>query len=355
VVTKAAERSVIEKEKGNSAPNFMNHLVVIHRSKQLQSVFPATGLGLVEPYRANAFRMETCQRELWVFQSDESEDLAHSLRVLGVDIRVGASAYRFLLSFACGLESEVKGETDVFGQLKQAWQGAQVLQAGTLDDLVPWMNRVFEDTKEVRSRYLQNVGGASYGSLVRKILNLEAASDSDDGRGPILLVGAGQLAASVAPWLTDRHLMVWNRTEDRAHQLVSEMRSKPRSSVEVLTGSDQEMKAWSLASHVVICIPPDTSRDDLRVQAFLSSPLSGKRSVVHLGVMESELESDSVWSNVPHFYLLDDLFAMQKKSDEFRAAQFARAQKACEERSALRSMGGSLSVPHGWEDLALFA
>jgi glutamyl-tRNA reductase len=331
----------------------MNQLVVIHRSKKTSKPLTPAALELLEPFRSAAFRMETCQRELWVFRAPNSDDSVSQMRSVGVTAFSGAQAYRFLLSFSCGLESEVKGETDVFGQLKQAWSEALSLQESKVEHLIPWMNRIFEDTKEVRSRFLQNVGGASYGSLVRKLLRLE--EDSEQNQGPILLVGAGQLAESVAPWLADRELVIWNRSAPRAEALVQGMRTGPRSHVKVVSGFENEECLWKEARHVVLCIPRDELRDSERLSWLSQSPQKGSRSVVHLGVLESELPADSAWAGVSNVYLLDDLFALQKKSDEFRTAQFVRAEKACDEKAALRAMGGSLSVPHGWEDLALFA
>ena len=133
------------------------------------------------------------------------------------------------------------------------------------------------------------------------------------------------------------------------------MRAAPRANVRTASGSESEEALWKKAQHIVICIPPDEARDAQRLGWFARGGRQSARMIAHLGVLESELPSDSCWTRQSGVFLLDDLFSLQKKSDEYRSAQFARADRACDEKAALRAMGGSLSVPHGWEDLALFA
>ena len=56
----------------------------------------------------NLFQIKTCQRTLLLAISPFSAPDARRT-FSGVD------AYLYLLRFSCGLESEIKGETDVFG------------------------------------------------------------------------------------------------------------------------------------------------------------------------------------------------------------------------------------------------
>lgn len=272
----------------------------------------------------------------------------------GVDVYSGADAYAFLLRVACGLESEVKGETDIFGQLKEAWHRYE-LNGTHAQELSPWFRRLFEDTKEIRASHLQNVGGASYGSLVRKLLK------QYDPDGPVLLVGAGKIAQSIAPWLLDSELWVTNRTETSLNALVADLESRPGFKViKPVIGEEAERAAWQSAQHVVICIPIDEQLDPRRLAWFKEGSLpgvpQGKRAVFHLGGMR---EHCGLWNQLEHFHPLDDLFAIEKVQDRARSVQFARAIKACEDKARLRSLSGSpaasATLPHGWEDLALFA
>ncbi|MGK5088769.1 hypothetical protein WDW86_14525, partial [Bdellovibrionota bacterium FG-2] len=67
-----------------------------------------------------AFFLDSCQRMLWV----ASSDFAWSRVELESHLEIfqGEKAFQFLLRIATGLESQIIGETDFFGQLKQAWK-----------------------------------------------------------------------------------------------------------------------------------------------------------------------------------------------------------------------------------------
>ncbi len=106
----------------------------------------------------------------------------------------GADAYAFLLRLACGLESEIAGETEILGQIKQAWRDHETANPLAARRIRPWMQRLLQETKEIRSEHVVNLGSATYGSLARRLLG------GRDGRRDAAL-GAGQLAAMVLPYL----------------------------------------------------------------------------------------------------------------------------------------------------------
>ena len=143
---------------------------------------------------AEAWVIDTCQRTVIVASGRGSRDrlvarLPAAARAQGF---AGAEAYAFLLRFACGLESRLVGETEIFGQIKESWREFSSAPGTLSRELDSWIQRLFKDTKEVRAAQLSRLGSASYGSQVRRLLG--AATD-----GPTLLVGAGQLAQAVAP------------------------------------------------------------------------------------------------------------------------------------------------------------
>jgi|GEM_PF-325992 len=316
------------------------------------------GLGGLE---SRLLHIATCQRELWIFdeealaetlgsQSGPERICAEALRD-GAEVYSASGAYAFLLRFSTGLESAVRGETDVFGQLRDSWALFEQSGSRQARELSPWIQRLYEDTKEIRSRFLQSVGGASYGSLVRQILRKQASQLDHDIR-PVLLIGAGPIAVSVAPWLATGEfgpLWVANRTAARAESLAQEVvarqgeRARP-----ALVGweLESELKSWQAARAVVIGVPLDIARDELRrAHCPASTP------IVHLGTLRAEAPE---WRRLPNFYALDDLFEIQRQAEGVRGDRFTRALQACEERARLRAMGGSLSISHGWEDLAAF-
>lgn len=287
--------------------------------------------------------LDTCQRLLWI-----SSGPAH-VTDGAFEIFRGAEAYRFLLSVACGLESRVLGETDVFGQVKECWKQQAAQSHPTLKQ---WMPKIFEDTKDIRARYIQNWGGVSYGSLVRKLLLEQKTAE------PTLLVGAGQIAHSVAPYLAEEgELWIANRSRERLDELISEVAGqavtrKRASSAPVRAICDEaaELDAWRTAARIVVAVPHDEARDALRREAFLRG--DPNRVVVHLGGLR---EFSGEWPRLARFFALDQLFDLQRSQDAKRASQMVQAFKACDERARLRSLSLSNAVMHGWEDLAVFA
>jgi hypothetical protein len=63
-------------------------------------------------------------------------------------------AYAFLLRFACGLESKLVAETEIFGQIKQAWRDFSEPRLALARQLSPWIQQLFQDAKEIRAQYL---------------------------------------------------------------------------------------------------------------------------------------------------------------------------------------------------------
>ena len=314
----------------------LQDLRVIHLPKGsgAEGVLPVPLEGL-----SGAFHLDSCQRRLWVLPDPQA-----ALPLAGFfETFSGEAAYDFLLRVACGLESQVIGETDIFGQVKEAWSA--FLEAGSPQSelLDPWMQKLFGDTKEIRSRHLQSAGGATYGSLVRRLLPERLS-------GPVLLIGAGQLARSISPYLAEFGIHALNRSAGRLEGLLQELREKhPGSDARALAPAE-EAQAWRRAGAVVLCVPMDLEGDSAR--RGYAAALGGDTPVLHLGGFAAE---SGPWASIPGVRFLDELFSLEKSQGDLRRAQARRAAQACSERAKLRGLGGSVSTPHGWEDLAVFA
>src|SRR4029077_2692911 len=126
--------------------------------------------------------------------------------------------------------------------------------------------------------------------------------------GPTLLLGAGQLAQSVAPWLTGSELWLWNRTALRAHELAVELcKRSPERPIRVIGESaEAELSAWRTAHQVVICVPPAAEADRARVAAWRARPNPGGR-IIHLG---AGADGAAPWTGLPEFVSLGALFDM---------------------------------------------
>ncbi len=294
-----------------------------------------------------AFAVETCLRRIWITMSTPPTANHRVASAIGAEQYTGVDAYEFLLRMACGLESEIAGESDVFGQVKESWQLFRTQHADAALALDPLMHRLFEDVKEIRTRHLAGLGAAKYGSLVRTILgaNVEA---------PTLVIGAGQMARAVLPYLPGRPLMIANRTASRARQMLNELGAclPNAAGIDVIADhGDAEIAAWHRASNVILCVPPDQERDALRVPAWMSRRASGGR-LLHLGILSA---AGSAWDSIPSLATLSDLFALRATHRDRRQLRFAGASRECRERARLRDLGGPINLAHGWEDLSLFA
>jgi glutamyl-tRNA reductase len=317
---------------------------VLHwRGARVPAVAAPTGAS-----RREMFLIDTCQRRVAVLSDRDAVKLARlEFPADGaIETFEGADAYAFLLRFACGLESKLVAETEIFGQIKQAWRDLSAHGSPLARQLSPWIQLLFQDAKAVRAQCLAKLGSASYGSQVRRLLGEDAKG------GPTLLIGAGQLAQSVAPWLTGSQLWLWNRTGERAAELARELAKRdPKRPVRVIEGgTSQELAAWRAARNVIICIPADESVDQARVAAWSErSDRTGR--VVHLGL---GVDGATPWNALPELVSLGALFEMLQTQSELRRRQIERARRACLEKALLRSLGASSSHPHSWEDLAAF-
>ncbi len=299
-----------------------------------------------------SFLLETCQRWVWVNASEKAFEAPDPIEHLS-----GAQAYAFLLRVTTGLESVIAGEADVFGQFKQAW--AQVSRSAQADrDLAFWMQRLFEDTKEIRTHYLQNLGVSSYGSLVRKLVNERFPKQPRQ----ILLLGSGLLAQSIAPYFLEENpaarsdeVWVWNRSASGLEVFKSALPEKliSRSELNFMPVGAPGLQAFGnlprITPRIVIyCIPSQAAAAEESLQHFSSADL-----LLHLGGCRGDFQTEL--RDYAKFMALDDLFKNQHERSEIRLQKLKRARMACEERAQLRSLGHSLSIAHGWEDLAGFA
>jgi glutamyl-tRNA reductase len=277
----------------------------------------------------SAMVMHTCQRTVAISHGAEvNRTIAVALAGKArLESYAGATAYGFLLRMASGLESKLAGETEIFGQVKESWAAFSARDLPLARALGSTMQRLFRDVKQVRSQHLSGIGSASYGSMVRRLL--------DDGEAasvprPVLLIGAGQIAHAVAPWIKGSELWIWNRSADKAQALAVELqRRAPERIIKVLDASaEAELTAWHTAHDVVVGIPADAERDVARAAAWSSG--AGQRGrLIHLGV--DGTQPLGVWSSANRLLHLADVYQALRESNEQRKAQIEHARAACNE------------------------
>ena len=180
---------------------------------------------------AEAVILSTCNRtELYcVGEADMIINwLANYQGVNAADIRpylytLGCSeTIRHAFRVACGLDSMVLGEAQIFGQMKEAVRIAR--EQGSIST---WLNALFQRTfqaaKEVRS--LSGVGD-NVVSMASAAVRMAEQSVGDISNLNVLFVGAGEMNESVATYFAakqPRSLMIANRTLTRAVNLCSKL------------------------------------------------------------------------------------------------------------------------------------
>src|SRR5712671_48729 len=129
-----------------------------------------------------------------------------------------AEAARHLLRVAAGLDSMVLGETEITGQIKNAYEIARnaELTGRVLNRL---FQRAFQATKEIRTRT-----GIGRGAVSIKSTALELIGKTDLSQQSIMVLGAGEMAESCVRLLVKkgaRSIFISNRSFDRALDLAT--------------------------------------------------------------------------------------------------------------------------------------
>lgn len=132
------------------------------------------------------------------------------------------SSVRHLFRVASGLDSMVLGETEILGQVKQAYAAAT--DCGATSRL---LNRLFQSAfrvaKSVRSETSITRGATSVGSVA---VDLAGKIFGDLSNHRVMILGAGETSERTARSLVSRGVktvIVSNRTFDRAAELAAEI------------------------------------------------------------------------------------------------------------------------------------
>jgi glutamyl-tRNA reductase len=134
----------------------------------------------------------------------------------------GQAAVEHLFSVGAGLDSMVIGETEITGQVKQAYQTAQA--AGLTG---PVTNRLFQTAlqtvKSIRSETAIGRGATSVGSVAVELA--ERIFDRDLSSKTVLIIGAGKMGEACVKHLAKkgaRAVLVCNRSLEKATALAGE-------------------------------------------------------------------------------------------------------------------------------------
>ncbi|MCP4001975.1 MAG: hypothetical protein GY727_13785 [Gammaproteobacteria bacterium] len=286
----------------------LKQLRVLHRLKD------AAGHGMdddcAESFATQGLYVDTCLRQVSII-ADASITKTFPIDT-ETDVLHGHDAYSFLLQTITGLNSAIPGETNVLGQFRCAWKRwLKTAHTEQIKQLNPLLLQLFTDGKQIRQDYLENTGGASYGSLVRKILQPET-------KAHILFVGAGKLSLSMLPLFTAWQTALWN------HRLHKGLRVDHNALIFSPKASND---AADWASQLVLTTPANEDNDSRWLELANKHQIS---HVVHLGIRRAE---PGIWQHRPdtlHFHDLDDIFDLRQHQQTLRDNNVVQARHACE-------------------------
>ncbi len=135
----------------------------------------------------------------------------------------GQDALTHLFKVSCGLDSMVLGETQITGQVRDAYEAARkVTLAGKILNSV--FQKALQTAKAVRTQTSLGQGARSVGGAA--VAHAREVLGSDGlGRHKVLMIGAGEMAACCLLHLQKKgecEVVVANRSQDRARRLAEE-------------------------------------------------------------------------------------------------------------------------------------
>jgi glutamyl-tRNA reductase len=218
---------------------------------------------LARPGIGEAYILSTCNRtEVYIQPRDEDEayrsvlDLVFLHRAPELEkpgrlyVKRSGEAARHLLGVASGLESMVLGEPEILGQIKQS-----AVLAETVGASGPVLRRLLRSALSTGARSRQetaiSMGAVSLGYAVVELAR-NIFSGLEECR--VLLIGAGEIARSVARPLVERgarELVVANRSAERARQFKEEI---PQAEI---ISFEQRLEAVRSADVVVVSTGAD--------------------------------------------------------------------------------------------------
>jgi len=232
-------------------------------------------------------------------------------------------AARHLFRVVSGLDSMVLGETEIFGQVKAAYQVA--LGAGTTGRT---LNKLFQQAfsvgKKVRNETTIQRGSTSVGSVAVDLA--EKVHDLKQCR--VMLIGAGEMSRTCAQSLLSRgakSIIVSNRSHDRAVELATEM-----------GGTALLFDQWEAAMHEVDVIISSTSAPHFVIKPEQIQQVMKKRRWEPLLIIDIAVprDVDPGVNKIEGVYLYD-IDALQAIADEGRRErimQLAACEKIIEEQ-----------------------
>jgi glutamyl-tRNA reductase len=238
----------------------------------------------------------------------------------------GAEAVEHLFSVVSGLDSMVIGETEITGQVKQAYQTAQ---AARLTGKVT--NRLFQSAlqtaKEIRTNTAIGRGATSVGSVAVELA--ERIFDKNLSAKTVMIIGAGKMGEACVRHFAKkgaRSVLVSNRSYDRAVNLATEFGGQA-------VRFDECFQAMSDADIVVSSTGcPETILCRKDIAALMAARRNRPLFLIDIAVPR-DIDPDVQQLQNVYLYNVDHLEALVGENVRHREQELARCHQIVSERS----------------------
>jgi glutamyl-tRNA reductase len=228
----------------------------------------------------------------------------------------GAPAVEHLFRVSSGLESMVIGETEILGQVKDAY--AQAFEHGATGRVLNRLfQRAFQAAKHARSSTGITRGAVSVGSVA---VALAARVFGDLRRRRIMILGAGETSELTARCLLARgarSIIVSNRSAERAAALAKE-----------LGGETIPFQRWTEQLHEVDILISSTAAPHLIVKSSAVVDAMKQRGGRPLFMMDlavpRDIDADVYNLAGVHLYDIDSLQGIAQDTLRVRRGELAR-------------------------------
>jgi glutamyl-tRNA reductase len=241
-------------------------------------------------------------------------------------VKEGAEAAKHLFSVASGMDSMVLGETEITGQVKNAYQVAK--DAGLTGKM---LNRLFQTAlqavKEIRTHTAIGRGATSVGSVAVQLSEKVFGNDLSDKT--VMILGAGKMGEACVKHLAKRGtktVLVSNRSYERAEKLAVEFGGRAvhlEDSPAALTEADILVSSTGSPDIVL-------RRED--IAAILPARRGRPLILVDIAVPR---DIDPAVQQLPDVFLynIDDLEAIVRENTRNREQELAFCRSLIEERA----------------------
>jgi glutamyl-tRNA reductase len=242
-------------------------------------------------------------------------------------VKEGAEAAKHLFAVASGLDSLVIGETEITGQVKNAYQAAK--DAGLVGKK---MNRLFQTAlsvvKKIRTNTAIGRGATSVGSVAVELA--EKVFGNSLGDKTVMILGAGKMGEACVKHLAKRGaktVLVANRSAERAEKLAAEFGGRAvriEDSAAAMTEADILVSSTGSPDIVL-------RRED--VEKILPARRNRPLVLVDIAVPR---DIDPAVAKLPDVFLydIDDLEAVVRENTKNREQELALCQQIIVEHAA---------------------